>query len=233
MRVFACIAWFDESPRWLAETVASCAKIADHVVAVDGAFFHYPEGRPSSGGDQAEIVHSVAVANGMGCTVMTPQQVWMGNEVEKRTAYARLVNALATPGEDWMLVLDADEVITYVSGLARQDLEEATSHAATVAFWTTDEMRSWYGTVRRLYRVLPNMVYGPSHFTLAGDLDGRRVFLNGRGAEWGEQLEPEFDMTSQIKVEHKAHMRPEARTERADEFDRRRVDYELEPWVRP
>jgi hypothetical protein len=234
VKVWAVLAWFDEDPRWLAASVAGFAKIADHVIAVDGAFFHYPQARAFSGGEQAETIVAAARASGIGCTVHVPDGVWVGNEVEKRNCCVRLVNALAAPYEDWWLVLDGDEEITSVSPLARQDLEQTDLDAADVGFWTTDELRSWFGPTRRLYRVLPFMGYGPSHYSVTGYAEGgEMVYLNGRGAEWGEPLVAALDLTTQIRVEHKHHLRPARRQESADVFNRARVDYDLEPWVRP
>jgi hypothetical protein len=234
VRIFGCLIWFDEDPRWLAATVASFAKIADHVVAVDGAFFAYPEGRPASGGEQGEAIQAAARAAGLGCTLHVPQTVWMGNEPEKRTAYTRIVNALGTPYEDWMLVLDGDEEISQVSPLARADLAGTALNAAQIGFWTTDELRSWFGPTRRLYRVLHRMEYGPTHYSLRGWTHGRvgtsgRVWLDGRGPAYGEPLEDALDMTSQIRVEHKHHLRAAPRTAKADAFNQLRPD--LEPWV--
>jgi hypothetical protein len=232
VRVFGCLSWFDENPRWLAATVASFAKIADHVIALDGAFFHYPEGRPASGGEQAELVMAVARANGMGCTVHVPRTVWMGNEVEKRDTYARLAGALGTAGEDWILVLDGDEEITEVSPLTRRDLEETDLHAAQIGFWTDNELESWYGPTRRMYRLLPGLSYGPAHYTVRGLTETGTVFVDGRGPDFDEPVEPALDLTAQIRVEHKHHLREQARTEKADVFAAARVDYDLEGWRR-
>lgn len=230
MKVFACMVWFDENPRWLAASVASFAKIADHVIAVDGAYFAYPEGRPASGGDQAEAIVTAARTAGVGLTVVVPGEVWMGNEPAKRSCYAKLVNAYATPYEDWMLVLDGDEEISDVSPLARRDLEETDLDAAEIGMWTTDELRSWFGPSRRLYRVLPEMEYGPTHFSLSGKgRDGEKVWLNGLGPKYGETMGDALSMVTQIRVEHKHHLRPDSRTQKADEFNLLRPI--LEPWV--
>jgi hypothetical protein len=215
----------------LAATVASFAKLCDHVVAVDGAFFAYPEGRAASGGEQGESIQAAARAAGLGLTLHVPQTVWMGNEPQKRSCYAKLVNALATPYVDWMLVLDGDEELSEVSPLARRDLEATDLNAAQAGFWTTDELRTWYGPTRRLYRVLPEMSYGDSHYSLSGYRENvhKKVWLDGRGAQYGEPLEPALDMTTQIRVEHKHHLRRKERTDKADVFMNLRPS--LEPWV--
>jgi hypothetical protein len=232
MRIFACMPWFDESPRWLASAVAGFAKLCDHVIAVDGAYFVYPEGRPASGGDQAETIISAARTAGIGCTVHVPQGVWMGNETEKRSCYAKIANALGTPYEDWLLVLDADEEVSEVSPLARFDLEQTDLDAAEIGMWTTDELRTWFGPSRRLYRLLPEMAYGPTHFSLHGrGHSGEPVWLNGLGEKYGEPLGDALSMVTQIRVEHKHHLRSETRAEKADVVGLLRPEFE--PWPEP
>lgn len=230
MRVFGCMIWFDENPQWLAANIAGMAKLCDHIVAVDGGYFAYPEARPASGGDQAEAIVGAARTVGVGLTLVVPGEVWMGNEPAKRTAYCQIVNALATPYEDWMLVLDADEEVSEVSPLARHDLEATDLDAAELGMWTTDELRTWFGPSRRLYRVLPDMAYGPTHFSLSGKgRDGEVVWLNGLGPKYGEQTGPALDVVQAVRVEHKHHLRPESRTAKADMFNALRPI--LEPWV--
>jgi hypothetical protein len=230
VRIFACLAWFDESPRWLAATVASCARLCDHVIAVDGAYLLYPGGRRSSGGEQAETVHATAVANGMGCTVHTPASVWQGNEVEKRNAYVAIARELGVYYDDWLFVIDADEVVSEVSSLARRDLESAQADVASVGYWSTDDLRNWVGPSRRLYRLLPQLRYGPTHFTVQGWSMFRQVFLNGRGSEFGEPLEDACDLTVQVRVEHKHSLRDAARDASAREWARMRDEHDVELW---
>jgi hypothetical protein len=129
MRLVALLSWFDENPAWLAEVVASLAGTVDHIVAVDGSYALYPEARGSSGTEQADAVTGTAQGARMGVTLHVPQWPWVGNEVEKRTAMFALGHLAAEPGEDWLVVVDADEVWTHTAGLrdalARTDLDVA------------------------------------------------------------------------------------------------------------
>jgi hypothetical protein len=129
MRLVGLLSWFDENPAWLAEVVASLAGTVDHIVAVDGSYALYPEARGSSGSEQADAVTSTAQGARMGVTLHVPQWPWVGNEVEKRTAMFALGHLIAAPGEDWLAVVDADEVWTHAAGLrdalARTDLDVA------------------------------------------------------------------------------------------------------------
>jgi hypothetical protein len=230
VRVFACLSWFDESPRWLAATVASCARFCDHVIAVDGAYLLYPGGRASSGGEQAETIHATATAYGMGCTVHTPATVWGGNEVAKRNAYVGIADVLGTLYEDWLFVIDADEVVSDVSPLWRADLEAAEEDVAEVGYWSTDELRNWVGPSRRLYRLLPQLRYGPTHFTVRGWSQHREVFLNGRGSEYSESMVDALNLTSQIRVEHKHSLRDAVRNEAAVQYGLIRDEHDIEAW---
>jgi hypothetical protein len=56
--------------------------------------------------------------------VHVPQDRWLGNETEKRSFLFRLGHALAVPGEDWLVVADADEVWE-PAGSLRSELEGA------------------------------------------------------------------------------------------------------------
>ena len=128
-----------------------------------------------------------------------------------------------------MLTLDADEEISSVSPLARADLEGTDLDAAEIGMWTTDELRSWYGPTRRLYRVLPEMEYVSTHFSLRGrGLSGEPVWLNGRGERFDEPVGDALSMISQIRVEHKHHLRSESRAEKADVVMTLR--HVFEPW---
>jgi hypothetical protein len=234
VKVWACLSWYDENPRWLAQTVASLAGFADHVIAVDGAYALYPGGRRSSGGEQAETIQAVAAQSGLGCTIHVPQTTWQGNEVEKRNAYLRIAGALGTVDEDWLFVIDADEVLTDVSPMARADVQASEALSGEVDRWTTDEMRCDYGRVPRLYRLLEHMEYGPTHFTLGGDLaTGERVFLYGRGSAFDEEFVTPDDFTSQLRMEHKHHLRAMTRNLRMREYSDFRNRYDIEGWSKP
>lgn len=123
-RIIGLISWYDERPDWLAGLVASLSKCADHVVAVDGAYFLYPEGRRVSTSGQAEAIRETARSLDMGCTIHEPQRVWAGNEVEKRQALFTLGEAVSEP-EDWYFHIDGDELVTDVGTDLRRECAAA------------------------------------------------------------------------------------------------------------
>jgi len=106
------LSWFDESPARLAAVTASVARFCDHVVAVDGAYRLFPQGRASSGVEQSQAIREAAEAAGIGCTIHVPARVWDGNEVAKRGFMFGLAQPLVEPERDWFCVIDSDEVVS-------------------------------------------------------------------------------------------------------------------------
>jgi hypothetical protein len=180
MKLYGLISWYDESPAWLAACVASLAKVGcDHIVAVDGAYHFYPEGKPRSGPEQAETIYRTAEGAGMGCTIHAPSEVWLGNEVEKRSKMFEIAEVISEPHVDWWFVMDADQVVVdpepwmLKPRLEATDLDvaetlfeermdpHATALKAEVArheHWD----RTTQFTVRNLFRALPSCVSTPT-----------------------------------------------------------------------
>jgi hypothetical protein len=77
----------------------------------------YPEGRAQSPGEQAQTILATAQGAGMGCTIHEPQDVWFGNEIEKRSFLFRAAHMVARPGVDWLWVVDGDDRIQESLGL--------------------------------------------------------------------------------------------------------------------
>lgn len=144
--IVGALSWFDEAPTWLAYCVASAAKLCDHLVAVDGAYAVFPRRpRGSSGAAQHEAIIRTAEAAGMGVTLHVPSGPWMGNEVEKRDFMMREACRLAEPGEDWLLVIDADEVVLEAppKELVLAELAEAELPVAAVGYVQRHDHYAW------------------------------------------------------------------------------------------
>ena len=112
-RLIALLCWYEEAPQWLAATVASLRGVCDHVIAADGTYPGFPDARvyPRSGREQAEVITETAYACNLGLTLISPRDVWEGGEVEKRNAMFDYAKIVGDPG-DWVLIVDADEVVT-------------------------------------------------------------------------------------------------------------------------
>lgn len=132
MKLVALLSWYDE-PSWcLAELIASVAEAgADALVAVDGAYALFPEGRAQSPSEQAQVIQAAAQGAGLELLMHLPREVWFGNEVEKRSYAFTLGHTIARPDTDWFWILDADEVVTEAMGL-RKALEETDCPTASV-----------------------------------------------------------------------------------------------------
>jgi hypothetical protein len=73
VRLIAALSWFDESPAWLSELVASLARAeVDHVVALDGSYALFPGAEAWSGTEQHDAIVHTARGCGMGCTLHVP-----------------------------------------------------------------------------------------------------------------------------------------------------------------
>lgn len=224
MKLIGLLCWYDESPSWLAACVASMAAAGvDHVVAVDGAYRLYPEGRPRSSGNQQETILKVAYGTGIGATVHAPQELWAGNEVEKRGFMFKLAEQIAVPGRDWYLVMDADEILVKAdqlrAALDATDLNVAellaleyqdplsnptTAKAARQINWP----REHGFKVRKFFRALPGLTVEGNHYTYG--VPGNDVKLWGNPTA-GVQLEDALDLSLDVKLEHRTNLRDVAR----------------------
>lgn len=239
MKVIGLLSWYDESPSWLAAAVSSFAPILDHLVAVDGAYASYPNGRPRSDLAQAETILRTADAVGLGTTIVSPGEVFYGDEVAKRSLLFRYGLVEATPFEDWFVVFDGDEVLTRAPSDLRVRLEYIENDAAEVTLWSREnwseispdaasaiplpgESRS---SLRMFFRALPNLHVHGRHDVYIGDgRDGEPVVL------WGPGPIGPVDPANLlgVEVEHRSTKRDLARRNAARDYYRVRDALGLE-----
>lgn len=226
MKIVGCLPWYDESPSWLAASVASACRFADHIVAVDGAYALFPGAEPRSGIEQHEAIRETAHALGRGMTIHTPSEVWWGNEIEKRNLMLRLALQVADSEEDWLYVFDADVVAGSFPADLREILGSAESfNVAGVSLVERYDLQEWpevmkefdlpsRSTVplhRMFYRALPGLRVVGTHWQyVAGYGDERRVL-------WGPaELRPEDPLDlSLFRAEHRSNLRDMGRKRRA------------------
>lgn len=244
MKVVALLSWFQEKPAWLAATVASCAKFCDHIVAVDGAYLLYPGAlkRPYSGTGQAETILNTARGAGIACTIHTPTAAYVGNEVEKRNLLFQLAQPFVTPEQDWLIVMDADMVITKATNV-KEKLDRYDPGAADAAEFTTwwcddmhatqvaqgivneNDIRPGSCRTRLMFRALHNMRCLYTHWCYAGD----RIHEDGEEETiwyWGK---PDYeyqcaavDLTADLEVEHRHAHRSQNRMLESFNYYKRR-----------
>lgn len=219
-RVFTLLSWFDESPTWLAGMVTSVAPFTHHLIALDGAYALFPNAEPRSPAEQHVAIMETALAAGIGCTIHAPNDLWWGNEVEKRNALFQFGLLAAEPHRDWFLVMDADEVVTQWPVDLLDRLERVEEDACTVTEWEQSDpsgsevMEEFHTRAccsprgqyhhRKMFRALPGLGVFENHFRYqVRDEDGNLV-----ARLWGEEgpkwpaLAPSADMT-QLRVRHR------------------------------
>ncbi|MCC6743415.1 MAG: hypothetical protein IT175_06105 [Acidobacteria bacterium] len=228
MKIIGCLSWYDESPSWLAATVTAAAKACDHMIAVDGAYALFPEAQAASSTEQHEAIQEAALAAGLGLTMHVPADVWRGNEVEKRSFMFSLALTVATPHEDWIFVLDADDVVRQVPPDFRERLAATELHVGGVTLAERHDPERWKDAARmmevqntweqlgfrKLFRALPGLRVEGTHWTFLADGPDGPVYLWALEAFGPEEREDFCDLI----VEHRSHQRPKRRQAQAQAY---------------
>lgn len=183
MKLIGLLCFYDERPEELVSCVLSLKEIGvDHLVACDGAYALYPDGKPSSPSNQHAALHLACREAGIGLTLHVPSETWVGNEIDKRTTLFELGWTVASRG-DWFVVMDADQiVIEHPEDLKRQ-LYATEEDVAIVTFCDAMALEAntptWppYFTVRIFFRAQPIHLVG-NHFTYVGE-DGLSLWAGG------------------------------------------------------
>jgi hypothetical protein len=215
MRIIGLLSWYEEPASWLAECVASAARLCDHLIAVDGPYALFPGAvrKPASGMEQAEAIAHVAAGAGMGCTIHAPRQPWWGNEVEKRDFMFRLGSTMAEPG-DWFLRIDADEVLTQVPDDTRTLLAATSLDVAEVTMWERDDLDSQF-PIRVLFRALPGIGIQQAHYVVtAPGESGTRVLCGNEVKHRAEPAEALWD----VRLEHRTRQRSPLRRQLKNDY---------------
>lgn len=239
MKITGLLAWYDESPIWLAAAVVGAAKLCDHIVAVDGAYRLYPGGRARSDPEQAEAILHAAYAAAIGCTIYRPDEVWEGNQIEKRTRMFELGRATKA---DWLFVFDADDLVTSVPADARDRLEQTDEDVAVYTLWWTEDVErdslkangarqfsyeheAATRYFRGLFRSLPTLRVEDCHYHYLAEQHGETVHL--RGHQDVHDLAPFLNLTD-MRVQHRHPQRTRKRLETSAVYDRLVRAYGLE-----
>lgn len=209
-RCTAIVSFYDEPLDLLAASISSLAGVVDHVVAVDGAYMLFPEGKPSSDPQQMRLIEEICRGLRIGLTTHTPMTTWVGNEVQKRNHALRLAEAV-TSEDGWYYAHDADTVVTHAAGDWFSKLEQIKDELWGAINVGVREVRNLpvqvpledtHSPCRLLYRAVRGLHYGPTHWTLRA-LDpatGEVMCL------WGDKgLNPvdAYDGKHLLKVDHR------------------------------
>lgn len=220
-RIIALLSWYDENPAWLTRCIHSLQQLpTDVLVAVDGAYQHFPDPQPTSPLEQSRAVTQAAEDIDIPLLWAEPR-VWP-TEVDKRNHMFATAESIAIPG-DWYFVIDSDEHVTQ----APPDLHQRLQHSpfdvgATTLLEPTDLGPIIYPTHPKFFRAIPGLRTVGDHFTYTTP-DGRRL--------WGDQrkhrLEARDDVT-QVQVTHAKNLRHSDRRNAAETYYRTRDELGLE-----
>lgn len=236
MRLIALLCFYDESPTWLAALTASLAKAqVDHLVAVDGTYALWPNARnrPVSGPEQMETIIETCRGLGIGVTTYTPSKPFDGNEVEKRNLSIQLALLEGNLFDDWMIILDSDEVIDWCAHDFKAQLEQTDLNVASYYLFERDDRHATeartqaglgfdmsdvgHNSIRAIQRLLPGLRIEGAHHVFCHGYGTDKSYLWGRGDQHIDQ-EPYLDLDQYLKVEHRHHLRGVARNQAAKEY---------------
>ena len=220
MKLVGILSWYDEKLSDLVACITSMARAGiDHLVAVDGAYALYPNGSASSHISQHDSIIGACRGLGIGCTLHIPQEVFFGNEIEKRTLCFQLAEQITTE-DDWYFIMDADQTVTEAAGL-RERLEATDLDVAVVRFYEAGNDPISGFPVRDLFRAIRGLHLWGSHCTYRTG-DGRFLWANvSTGREPRE--EPALDLFPHVAICHAPRNRTRERQTAKDAYYERRT----------
>lgn len=239
--VTAALSWYDEPVKDLERAVRSLAGIADRIVALDGAYARFPNGRSSSPREQAEAIRRVSEEIGIACLILSVDRLWAG-QIEKRNYLVRV----ASRDADWVLVMDADQVIVGDTAAARERIDSRSD----VDVWTVDLIgvqnkgrpveesasTTWHEAhlgdttpFAHLFRVYPDLRYERFHWWVSALRGDSRFWLQygGNGYAASGQVVAEHVRLPDYRIEHRSMFHPADRVKAYRAFcnDRAKVVY--------
>lgn len=236
MRLIAVLCFYEESPTWLAALVASLAKAqVDHLIAVDGTYALWPgaNAKPFSGPEQIETIIQTCRGLGIGVTTYTPSKPFPGNEVEKRNLSIQLALLEGEFYEDWMMIIDSDEVIDWAAHDFKQQLVDTDLNVASYYLFEREDRHftemltrtgvffdmsdPGHNSIRAIQRLLPGLRIEGAHHVFCHGYGAEKSYLWGRGDKHRDQ-EPYLDLDQFIRVEHRHYLRGVARTQAAKTY---------------
>jgi hypothetical protein len=218
MRVVGLLAWYQENPEWLREAIRSFAPSIDHLVAVDGAYAHFPGGRPASAPGEHKAIVQECKRQGIGCTLEVPCGTWE-TEMAKRTRLFQLGETACGP-DDWYLIIDGDERLHTLPDDFRTRLAATSLDVAEVAFYEPHpNAPSKSFPLRIVFRASRGLTVKGNHWTFV-TADGRKLWGHGR-------QEPALNVHDLV-VEHLTHFRRKERKGAAKTYYRTRDDLNIE-----
>lgn len=212
----------------LFRNVRSFGKLADHVIAVDGRYKHFPAPYDTSPCDQQDAIRAACEDGHMGLTVHDPSGAWEGGEVEKRAAMFELALTKATAHRDWFLIVDADVGLGECHGeQARMVLAEANADAADVTCEGIRPDGKVMHTVthRGMFRALPGLTCKWMHMLYVTE-SPTRFLWHTPACRISD--EPTANLTQLVTIQHRNLDRGADRAWASRMYYRKRDELQLE-----
>ncbi len=226
------MSFFEEDSRRLRCCVEDIAALgATHLVVVDGAYALFPEALRSSSMIEHDAIEDEAYKHGLGYLAYTPEDVWVGNEVEKRQVMLQLAQAITTE-DDFLMPWDADFILDEKVDL-RGFLEDNGDNYdfADVQLTDSSEDNGWYW-VRLLLRARRDLRFGTNHYTyLYGDglnykwpdgTDRLSTVVGPRGVDL------DIGLKTSVRVWHRPNDRQPGRREKQVDYYQKRDSLQIE-----
>lgn len=233
MKVYALLAWFDESPETLTRCVESLAGFADHFIGLDGSYESWPNPRRESPALQAfalsDAVRRAHAETGMRYSLWTPHKPW-ASEVEKRaTMFEHARECGATP-DDWLLVIDADVSVAHAAPATRDLLTGTGYDVAEVKIHNVrpdGHVSMTYPRYRSMFRALPGLTCKWTHWLYVAPLEvgWRYMWKTPNGHD---SAEPVLDLSEHVTLHHHNLDRSAERDAAARTYYRNREAQQLE-----
>lgn len=202
MKIVGLLSWYDEPTDWLADCIARIAPYVDSLVAVDGAYAHFPGARekPCSPPEQAVALSAAAAEVGLPVYIHGRPDPWP-SEIVKRDEMFRLAELLAP---DWFFRIDADEFAETLPADFRGRLSRTARNVAEVTLWDADI--DYVTPLRVLFRAVPGITISHAHQLVSYPApDGERRFLSG---DSGRHLLEPAEQLLDVRLEHRRFRRP-------------------------
>lgn len=229
VKVYALLSFFDEDPETLYSNVRSYGKIADHVIAVDGRYAHFPSPVDSSPDEQHDAIRSGCIDGNMGLTVHRNETAWVDGEVEKRAFMFKLALERAHPMRDWFIIVDGDVSVASVNDGWRDVLSASTADVGNVTVENRRIDNKVMNAVafRAMYRALPGLTCKFAHHYYLTQVGGVTRWL------WHTPAcrlsdEPCVDLTEHVTVHHRNLDRGADRAWASRMYYRKRDELQLE-----
>ena len=197
MQICALLSYYDEP--WLKQHVKSLRLAGvSKLVAVDGAYALFPGGKARSPVSNHRDLERACEKTGIELVHHVPDDVWGGNEVEKRTFLFELAERHTTP-DDWYFVADGDEFVTAAPDDLPGLLADTLEPVGECELYEGREAN----TLRMFFRAQRGIRPTGLHFTYATP-DGT-VLWGGYAAETASAAR------LPVRVRHRTLQRPTAR----------------------